>query len=142
MIRNCITIVAFAAVLAGCQTTAQQTTEDDPLGWFGFDCERPSLNAQTEAKFERAKLICTGRADAAAIAGTANIRPGYSMGSAIAAGIEANQKQTQISLATGTSCMAELGYQLKKRSEFEALCPLPPLSKPPGKSVMTKKPIS
>jgi hypothetical protein len=37
-----------------------------------------------------------------------------------------NSKHTQIATATISSCMAELGYQLKKRSEYEVLCPVPP----------------
>ena len=117
---------------------AQQAAEADPVVWFSFDCKRPSLHPELEADFERAKLICFGRADAAAIAGTAHIRPGYSTGSAIVAGIEANQKHTQINLAVGTSCMAEYGYRMSKRSEFESLCPIaPPKAKITKKSAAT-----
>ena len=87
---------------------------------------------------ERAKLICVGKADAAAVAGTANIRPGYGLGGAIASGIETGVKQTQIKDATASSCMAEQGYQFKKRSEFEALCPVPPPSPQPKTRSNTK----
>jgi hypothetical protein len=128
--------ISLAVITSGCQTTAQQNAEADPIGWFTFDCKRPSQYPEVEAEFERAKLICGGRAEAAAIAGTAHIRPGYSMGSAIVAGIESGQKQAQISTATASSCMAELGFRMSKRSEFEVLCPAPP-PKAPGKS---KKP--
>jgi hypothetical protein len=121
-----VAALSLAALNSGCQTVAQQPAEDDPVGWARFDCQRSSHNPVLEGELERAKLVCNGRAEAAAIAGTAHIRPGYSMGSAIVAGVEAGQKQTQISHATGTSRMAEYGYRLSKRSEFVAVCPLPP----------------
>jgi hypothetical protein len=121
--KSTIAALTIALTAAGCQTTAQQT-DDDPMGWARFDCQRGAGVPKLETELERAKLICIGRADAASIAGTANIRPGYGVGGAVVSGIETGVKQSQISNATIISCMAEQGYHAIKRSEFEALCPV------------------
>jgi hypothetical protein len=139
--RPQVAALALAVFTAGCQTAAQQQAEADPMAWGRFDCKRSALDPAIAADFEQAKTVCIGRAEAAAVAGTASIRPGYSMGSAIVAGIEAGQKQSQISMATGTSCMAEYGWRYNKRSEYEALCPQP-APKPASPPVVNKKPTS
>jgi hypothetical protein len=135
-----VAALSLAVLTSACQTPAQETAAvDDPTVWGRFDCQRTSSSPELAADFERAKLVCIGRADAAAIAGTAGIRPGYSTASAIVAGIESGQKRDQISMATGTSCMAEYGYRMSKRSELEALCPAPPAK---SKSPTSKKTVS
>jgi hypothetical protein len=88
-----------------------------------LDCQRAAGNPALEAEFLRLRTMCTGRAQASAIAGTAVIPTGRGFGGAIASGIEKGITEVQIGNAMMLSCMAEEGYLMRTRSEFEAVCP-------------------
>jgi hypothetical protein len=138
-------LIIGALCLTGCQTTGDP---EDPIVWGRFDCKRHSQFPELAVEWEQAKLICGGRAQAAAVAGTAAMPGGYGMSGAIAAGINQGIAGAQISQATATSCMAERGYRMSKASEFDARCPIapvvvataPPVSTPRPKSAAAAKP--
>lgn len=105
--------LAFSTILLGCQTTQDQT---DPMLWGRVDCKR-SGDPKVAIQFEQDKAICSGRAQASAIAGSAPM-PAFGLAGALARGIA----HDNISNATTTSCMAERGYLWKRKSEHDALC--------------------
>ena len=115
-------IILFAALmLTGCQTVS---APEDPTLWGRFDCMRMADGPEIQAEFEQAKLICSGRSEAAAIAGTAAMpNRGRGLSGAIVSGIEQGITGAQISVATAKSCMAERGLFLAKKSEHLARCP-------------------
>jgi hypothetical protein len=116
-------IVALCAALGGCAAQANNAAVEDPQGWARVDCQRGLGNPVLEAQLEQAKAICTGRAQAAGLAGTAGMPTGgRNLGDAIGNGIVAGVTQAQITNATASSCMAEQGYLLRTRSSFEAVC--------------------
>jgi|HubBroStandDraft_6_1064221.scaffolds.fasta_scaffold111911_1 hypothetical protein len=138
------TIAALIAttLLCSCQTT-EEAAQDPPL-WGHIDCQRTADHPELASQFEQAKLVCFNRAQAAGVAGTASMPTGYGLGGAVASGISAGIAQAQIQNATVNSCMAEYGWMLTKRSDFDARCPVavvappepsPPL--PPKKKVKT-----
>ncbi|HVL73315.1 MAG TPA: lipoprotein [Beijerinckiaceae bacterium] len=109
----------IAVALAGC--TAAQSEGERPL--FGrVDCRSIAGNAALEQEFEQAKAICLPRAEAAAVAATANMPRGYGLAGAIVAGIEQGMTRNQIGTSTAVSCMAEQGYLFRTPSAHEQAC--------------------
>lgn len=109
-------------VLAGCARKTDTATED-PVGWGRVDCKRGAGDPVMEAQLEQAKAICSGRAQAAGLAGTAGMATGgRNIGDSIGNGIVAGVTQARITDATASSCMAEQGYLLRTLSSFEAAC--------------------
>lgn len=109
--------LAAAALLGGCMAQANTTAEDAPV-WGRMDCQRAAGNAAVQAEADHARQICTSRAEAVAVAGTANMPGGRGIGGAMVAGMTSGQ----IRVATAASCMGELGYILKTRTEHIAMC--------------------
>jgi len=116
-------VLTATALLMGCQTT--QEAAEDPILWGHIDCQRSADHPEFNTQIEQAKLVCINRAQAAGIAGTASMPTGYGLGGAISSGINAGIAQGQIENATVKSCMAEYGWMLSKKSEFDARCPVP-----------------
>jgi hypothetical protein len=114
-------IVALCAALGGCVAQAETVPEDPPL-WGRVDCQRLTDNPTLQLEFEQAKTICLSRAQAASVAGTANMPEGRGLGGSIVAGINQGAAANQISTATSTGCMGEMGYLMKTRSEHLAMC--------------------
>jgi hypothetical protein len=114
-------IAALCAGLGGCVTQAE-TVPDDPMIFGRADCQRAEGNPVIQQDAEQVKQICLGRAQAAAVAGTANMPAGYGLGGAIAAGIAQGAAANQITSATVNSCMAEHGWLFKRKSEHIAMC--------------------
>jgi phage gpG-like protein len=114
-------IVALCAALAGCNAQANTSSEDPPV-WGRVDCQRSEGNPILSQEFELARQICASQAEAAAVAGTANMRGGYGIAGGIAAGINQGITAGNISRATGTGCMGERGYMLRPLSEHLAAC--------------------
>lgn len=119
-----LAIILVVPVLFGCVSAQQRQLDiEDPVGWGRFDCERVADRPELHQVAEQAKAICGPRAEAAAIAGTAAMPSGYGLGGAIAAGVNQGMTARQINDATLRSCMAEQGYVLSRKSEFDARCP-------------------
>jgi hypothetical protein len=108
-------------LLAGCVAQAETVPEDPPL-WGRVDCQRLADNPTLQLEFEQAKTICLSRAQAASVAGTANMPEGHGLGGAMVAGINQGAAANQISTATATGCMGEMGYLMKTKSEHLAMC--------------------
>ncbi len=113
--------LAAAALLGGCVAQANTTAEDAPV-WGRMDCQRATGNAVVQAEADQARQICTSRAEAAAVAGTANMPGGRGIGGAMVAGINQGITSGQIRVATAASCMGEMGYILKTRAQHLAMC--------------------
>jgi hypothetical protein len=114
------TSLTAAALLGGC--VAQAETVEDPLLWGRVDCQRLAENPALQQDFDQAKTICLSRAQAASVAGTANMPGGYGIGSAMVAGMNKGIASNQIATATVNGCMGEMGYLFKTRSEHLAIC--------------------
>ena len=119
--------------------------------WGRFDCKRLADFPEVQVEFEQANMICSGKAQAAAISGTASMPTGYGLSGAIVSGISQGITGAQISQATGKSCMAERGLYLAKRSEVDAKCPRkellvaevkPAATKPLAKPKPAAKPVA
>jgi hypothetical protein len=115
------TSLSVAALLAGCVAQAE-TVAEDPLLWGRVDCQRLAENPALQQDFDQAKTICLSRAQAASVAGTANMPGGYGIGGAMVAGMNKGVASNQIATATVNGCMGEMGYLFKTRSEHLAIC--------------------
>lgn len=115
MLRRCSVILL---AVCGCA----QEPPPEPKIFGRVDCQIAAGNPELIMEFERARAICLGRAEAAAVAGTTGIRSGPGLAGAIAAGIERSTAQTQITESTTTSCMAEQGYLYRTKPEHDAAC--------------------
>jgi len=91
--------ILAASLLTACASS--QTGGDDPLLWGRLDCQRTSGNPAMLAESEKARLACEARAK------TASASSAYE-----------NPNETPAMKA----CMLDAGYQLQRRSEFEANC--------------------
>lgn len=130
LIRVLKTMAPLATLLiCGCQTTAEQ--QADPLAWGRIDCQRADNTPALLQPFEQAKLVCVNRAEAAGIAGTAAMPTGYGLTGALVSGMNKGITASQIQDATIKSCMAEYGYSLLRKSEFDARCPIVQAAAPP-----------
>jgi hypothetical protein len=90
------------AILTGLLVTAcASQTGDDPLLWGRLDCQRTSGNPALTAESEKSRTTCEARAKAAS-----------------ASSAYANLNDTPAMKA----CMLDAGYQLQRRSDFEANC--------------------
>jgi len=114
-------IAAICAALGGCVAQAETVPEDPPL-WGRVDCQRLADNPTLQLEFEQAKTICLSRAQAASVAGTANMPEGHGLGGSIVAGINQGAAANQISTATATGCMGEKGYLMKTKDEHLSMC--------------------
>lgn len=110
--------IIMALITGGCA----QEPPPPPQVWGRVDCQRASGNPELQLEFERSRTVCLGRAEAAAVAGTSGIQPGYGIGGAIASGIARGVAQDQIQTATALSCMAEHGYLMRTQAEHDANC--------------------
>jgi hypothetical protein len=110
-------ILAVTLTLGACNAQQAHNVNEE-VRWSRFDC------TTNDVAFEQAKAICMNRANAAGIAGTANMpSSGGGLGGAIADGIVQGITQAQITQSTALSCMAEQGYTRRTISEQIAACP-------------------
>jgi hypothetical protein len=107
------------AVVGGC---VKEVPPEEQKVFGRLDCQRAEGNPMVQQQFEQARTICLGRAQAAAIAGTAAMPTGHGLGGAIASGIQQGMAQREIGENTAISCMAEQGYIQRTRAEHEAAC--------------------
>jgi hypothetical protein len=121
MRKQSFAALGVAFFLAGCAAQAN-TAPEDPVVWGRVDCVRAQENPMAEQEFEQAKAICVNRAQAAGIASTAGMPVGRGIGGAIASGISAGITQSQVSTATASSCMAEVGYIQRPQSAHQDAC--------------------
>jgi hypothetical protein len=115
--------------------------------WGRIDCVRIADHPEMQVQFDQARLVCVNRAQAASVAGTANMPTGNGIGGAIASGIVQGITANQIATSTANGCMAEYGFMLAHRSEHAARCaalapPPPPASKPARKPKRKPAPVA
>jgi hypothetical protein len=92
---------AIAILTALIVTACASQTGDDPFLWGRLDCQRTSGNPALIAESEKSRTTCEARAKAAsAFSAYANLNDTPAM----------------------KACMLDAGYQLQRRSEFEANC--------------------
>src|SRR5262245_32514151 len=91
--------ILTALVLTAC--AGSPTGDGDPMLWGRLDCQRTAGNPALMAESEKTRLTCEARAK------TASASSAYG-----------NPNEAPAMKA----CMLDAGYQLQRRSEFEANC--------------------
>lgn len=107
--------VILSLSLVGC---AQHVNEDQ--GWGRIDCKENTPPILKE--YERARLVCVPRAEAAGVSAVANMPVGISMSDMAVNAFQAGKNQTIVKNAEFLSCMAEHGFAASTRREWNARC--------------------
>ena len=107
--KSMMMVVLACIVLAGCAGAQSTTPTADDVAWGRFDCRRGHA---VDLEFEQAKAVCSNTANAQGVAAAA---PAH--------GVVAGAF-TQVSVADSTmkACMAERGFVLAKRGEYDRQC--------------------
>ena len=117
--RISVVVLVAGLALSACQT-AQKPEEEQVFG--RVDCQRAEGRPDLLVQYEQAVAICKGRAEASAATASAAIPVGSGMGGAIASGMQRGMTESQVGISTAISCMAELGYIRRTRSEHLRVC--------------------